>query len=349
MVTLSLNATTPEEQIVLQHLIPQANDELAEKINNGVRIQKDGKTLINKKDLTTFMQYAEEQARKQLAENQRKGAQAVCVQGGDIMNWAIHYFEEDSIEGKLYNEDGTEFMPTPAKCRKVETSTKPTVIPPEPEPKPQLNIFDMLSKDEKAQNNTPIKAEPENPEPKKGSATYQHYLSIKKKFNDCVIFYRLGDFYEMYGDDAIMAAKELNLTLTSRDCGLDERVPMAGVPFHAADTYAAKLVKKNYKVAICEYLYGENTVERIITKQPEDNRLVDVQTGEILSDDIDELLTVSKLIGDTPNSEAADGTPEESGLADDDDLEFENDINAFFDKDALYDLFDVLADRVDLI
>lgn len=354
MVTLNLKANTPEEQIVLQHLIPQINDELAIKINNGVRIQKDGKTLINKKDLDTFMEYLFEQAKNKIPEKERRGKQCVGMEGDDIMNWAIHYFEEDSIEGKLYNEDGTEVKPqkpepTPAP---VKNST-----PPPKKQEPQLNMFDMLSKGAEPQNNVPKTPIEAKPEPKKGSPMYQHYLSVKEKYNDCIIFYRLGDFYEMFGDDAVTAAKELDLTLTGRDCGLDERVPMTGVPFHAADAYVAKLVKKNYKVAICEYLDGENTVDRVITKQPEANQLVDVQTGEILSDDI-ELLTVSKLIGSIPNDEpandelseeATNDEPEENESTDNDDLEFENDIKAFFDKDALYDLFDVLADKVDLI
>lgn len=361
MVTLNLKANTPEEQIVLQHLIPQVNDELAEKINNGVRIQKDGKTLINKKDLTTFMQYAMEEAKKQIAEKQRKGAQAVCVQGDDIMNWAIHYFEEDSIEGKLYNEDGTEVKPQKPKPEPAPVIKNST--PPLKKQEPQLNMFDMLSKDAEPQNNVPNTPIEAKPAPKKGSTMYQNYLAVKEKYNDCILFYRLGDFYEMFGDDAVTTAKELDLTLTGRDCGLDERVPMTGVPFHAADAYVAKLVKKNYKVAICEYINGENIVDRVITKQPEANQLVDVQTGEILSDDIDELLTVSKLIGDIPNDEISDDEPADDELSeeatndepkenestDEDDLEFENDINAFFDKDALYDLFDVLADKVDLI
>ncbi len=91
---LNLTANTPEEKTVLEHLIPQVSDVLAEKINNGVYIEKDGKRLLNKKDLTTFMNYASEQAKKAIAENQRTGKQAVCVHGDQIMSWAMHYFEE---------------------------------------------------------------------------------------------------------------------------------------------------------------------------------------------------------------------------------------------------------------
>ncbi len=89
---------------------------------------------------------------------------------------------------------------------------------------------------------------------KKMSAMMQHYCSIKEKYHDCVIFYRLGDFYEMFYEDAIEVSKLLDLTLTGRDCGLPERAPMCGIPFHAADSYIAKLVSLGKKVAICEQL-----------------------------------------------------------------------------------------------
>ena len=81
-----------------------------------------------------------------------------------------------------------------------------------------------------------------------------HYLSITEQYNDCIIFYRLGDFYEMFFEDAVEASQILELTLTGRDCGLEERAPMCGVPYHAADSYIAKLVAHGKKVAICEQL-----------------------------------------------------------------------------------------------
>ncbi|MBE7088225.1 MAG: DNA mismatch repair protein MutS [Clostridiales bacterium] len=84
------------------------------------------------------------------------------------------------------------------------------------------------------------------------SPMMQHYLSVKEKYKDCIIFYRLGDFYEMFFDDAKVASQLLELTLTGRDCGLEERAPMCGVPFHAADNYIARLVSLGQKVAICE-------------------------------------------------------------------------------------------------
>ena len=86
------------------------------------------------------------------------------------------------------------------------------------------------------------------------SPMMQEYLKTKEQYKDCVLFYRLGDFYEMFFDDAIRVSKELELTLTGKQCGQEERAPMCGIPFHAADTYIAKLIEKGYKVAICEQL-----------------------------------------------------------------------------------------------
>lgn len=96
-----------------------------------------------------------------------------------------------------------------------------------------------------------------------------HHRQIKEKYPDCIVFYRLGDFYEMFNEDAIKASEILNLTLTGRDCGLEERAPMCGVPFHAADIYIAKLVAAGEKVAICEQLTqpnGKTLVERDVIR-----------------------------------------------------------------------------------
>ncbi len=82
----------------------------------------------------------------------------------------------------------------------------------------------------------------------------QQYMEVKNKYKDCILFYRLGDFYEMFFDDALTASRELELTLTGRDCGLAERAPMCGVPYHAVEGYLDRLIEKGYKVAICEQL-----------------------------------------------------------------------------------------------
>ena len=80
----------------------------------------------------------------------------------------------------------------------------------------------------------------------------EQYFEIKEQYKDYILFYRLGDFYEMFFDDAIIASRELELTLTGRDCGEAERAPMCGVPFHSSEGYIGRLIEKGYKVAICE-------------------------------------------------------------------------------------------------
>ncbi len=98
------------------------------------------------------------------------------------------------------------------------------------------------------------------------SPMMQQYLAIKEKYQDCILFFRLGDFYEMFFDDAKLVSKELELTLTGRNCGLEERAPMCGVPFHSADTYIARLVEKGYKVAICEQVEDPATAKGIVER-----------------------------------------------------------------------------------
>ena len=81
----------------------------------------------------------------------------------------------------------------------------------------------------------------------------QQYMETKKQYPDCILFYRLGDFYEMFFQDAITASQELDLTLTGRDCGQAERAPMCGIPYHAADNYIKRLIDKGYKVIVSEW------------------------------------------------------------------------------------------------
>ena len=98
------------------------------------------------------------------------------------------------------------------------------------------------------------------------SPMMQKYLETKEEYKDCILFYRLGDFYEMFFDDAILVARELEITLTGKDCGQAERAPMAGVPHHAAEMYIARLVNKGYKVAICEQLSDPKTTKGIVER-----------------------------------------------------------------------------------
>jgi len=159
------------------------------------------------------------------------------------------------------------------------------------------------------------------------SPMMSHYMEIKDKYNDTLVFYRLGDFYEMFFDDAVIASRELELTLTGRNAGLEERVPMCGVPYHAYQVYVEKLVEKGYKVAICEQLTDakdspgmvERDVVQVITKgtildnlldEKENNYLAsvysfgysyvlsysDISTGEIYTEVLDNVESVYRDI-----------------------------------------------------
>jgi hypothetical protein len=149
-VTLNLTATTTEEKVLKEYLEQNASEVLADKINNGVPVEKDGKNLVSRKTLAGFMKYATEEARKQAA----KGATIACLHSDIVFGWAIHYFEEDSILGTLYNEDGTEYkaakpatkiLPPPST---VATDT-PTAPAPKPKPKAgQMSMFDLFDEPE---------------------------------------------------------------------------------------------------------------------------------------------------------------------------------------------------------
>ena len=99
------------------------------------------------------------------------------------------------------------------------------------------------------------------------SPMMQHYLATKAEYKDCILFYRLGDFYEMFFDDALVVSKELELTLTGKDCGQEERAPMCGVPFHAAETYINRLVSNGHKVAICEQMEDPKQAKGIVKRE----------------------------------------------------------------------------------
>ena len=99
------------------------------------------------------------------------------------------------------------------------------------------------------------------------SPMMQHYLDTKKDYKDSILFYRLGDFYEMFFDDAILASRELELTLTGKECGQEERAPMCGVPFHAAENYIARLISQGYKVAICEQMEDPKQAKGIVKRE----------------------------------------------------------------------------------
>ena len=238
---LRLKANNKQEEIILAYLEENASETLADKINNGTPFEKDGKPLTNLKTLSGFMKYACEEARK-LAE---KGTNCACVEDSVVFGWAIHYFEEDSIKGTLYTIDGEEYKPAPKK-----TASKPI---PKPEPKkeqPTSNFqFSLFDQFEETDVPEPIVEETTVVEPiiekPKGNPMYLKYLEYQAEHPSAIVAYRLGDFYEVFGDNAIMVGNELELTITSRDVGLENRIPMIGFPYHAAEMYFAKIVKKH--------------------------------------------------------------------------------------------------------
>lgn len=136
MIELDLKTNNKSEELVKQYLEENVSQSLADKINNGVKIQKDNKTLISKKDLSGFMKYANNEARK-LAE---KGAIGACIEDKTVYAWAIHFFEEDTIEGNLFNEDGSEYKPI-VKTNKTASSTK---VQPKKEENKQETLFDIF-------------------------------------------------------------------------------------------------------------------------------------------------------------------------------------------------------------
>ena len=282
---LNLTAITPAEEKILQYLKENASETLAEKINNGTPFEKDGKPLLNKKTLSGFMKYACDEARK-LAE---KGANSACIDDATVYGWAVHYFEEESIEGTLYTLDGEEYKPAVKAKNAQKTTYTPTSAP--KQQNQQASLFDIISQENNAADTTKqeqpviqtneesLKETPKIETKQTLSPVYTEYKTLKEKYSDYVIAYRLGDFYEILGKDAVTIASELDLTLTGRECGLSYRIPMVGFPYHAAEAYFAKIVKK-HNLVICE---NDRDIQLIDQINMDDNRLIDQDTGEILN------------------------------------------------------------------
>ena len=286
MTTLNLVTKNKQEEIIKSYLEKVANETLTEKINKGVKTEKDGKTLINKKTLNGFFKYATEEAKKLV----EKGSPSAMVEETIVFGWAMHYFEEDSIIGTLYNEDGSEYKPVVKRTNK-ETSTQPvTFTPPTPKPKPQISFFDLLSGQENKEETTAEEVTEEideedmqdaleelsTKEEKPVSPIYSKYLEVQEKYPNAIITYRLGDFYEVFGENAVKVSNKLNLTLTGRDFGLKERVPMVGFPRHCANDYFNKISDFASLVII-----DDSSVTEYL--KPTENLSINMETGEILS------------------------------------------------------------------
>lgn len=298
---LNLTAQNKQEELVLKYLQNNASEPLADKINNGTPFEKDGKPLLNKKTLTGFMKYACDEA-KSLAE---KGATSACIDDQTVYGWAIHFFEEDSIEGTLYTLDGAEYKPT---VKRVESNA----VKAKPEPKKQENVqfsfFDNLTEQEVKYNETDnSSADTDENEvieqngndeqtpvvSKSPNATfYDKYHFLQQQNPNSAVAYRLGDFYEIMGEKAVEIAREFDLTLTSRDCGLQERVPMIGFPYHASENYFSKIAK-THDLLVVE---TDGNTKFISQKDCKKTTQIDYETGEILGEDLEPNNTViSKL------------------------------------------------------
>ena len=303
------------------------------------------------------MKYACGEARNLAAKDET----AACVEDSVVYGWAIHYFEEDSIEGTLYTLDGSEYIPEKKSAHvsgqtaktNVASATTPAVSTPQNK---QESLFDMLSSKQPVSESTPSDEptpeelqealeetanEPvqetvtEQPKPRNLSSVYAEYLKIKEKYPDCIVAYRLGDFFEILDSDAVTVAKELDLTLTIRDCGLDTRVHMVGFPYHAADIYISKIIEHGHTIAVCERL---DEIKLLPEPKPQE---IDEETGEILS--YEEMKEFDGDITEPPHLveglPAQNETDVENTL-----LEEEKAFAEAFDPEAVCALADLLGD-----
>ena len=289
---LNLTAQNKQEELILNYLQNNASETLADKINNGTTFEKDGKPLLNKKTLACFMKYACDEARK-LAE---KGANSACIDDATVYGWAIHYFEEESIEGTLYTIDGAEYKPT---VKHVESNA----VKAKPEPKKQENVqfsfFDNLTEQEVKEHetdNSSVDTEENEVIEQNGNdeqtpvasntpngTFFEKYQALQQQNPAYVIAYRLSDFYEILGDKAVAIAREIDLTLTSRDCGLEERVPMIGFPYHASENYFSKIAKTHDLLVVDT----DGSTRFISQKDCKKTTQIDYETGEILNEDLE--------------------------------------------------------------
>lgn len=384
---INLEAKTNEHKILKAYLEANASKCLIEKINNGVKIQKDGKTLINKKTFETFMAFATEKAKKQA----EKGARAAMVDDAIVFGWLMHYFEEESIEGVLYNEDGTEYKkPAPVK----KTTSKPTVkVEEKPPVKKQgevISMFEgledifMTNTDKDGLDDDNDEKEPVNPladvkpnmltfpngdclyfeyekhtmfagpatnsgiirkyafaydnglsadaniqklydyilqqepslsilieedeseiepvviEEKPKPTLYDRYMEVQNRYPDHIVIVRLGDFYEIFGDNATLIGNELEMTITSRELGNNQRFAMIGFPYHVSEAYFNRITQ-NHSIVIREN--GNETVRNKIepVKIENDGIIVDKKTGEVVEEqlpyDIKHIAILAELFG----------------------------------------------------
>ena len=335
MPILNLKAENDCQEAIKAYLVQNVSDILADKINNGVKIEKDGKTFINKKTLSQFWNYASKKAMEM---------KTGYVANETVFGWAIHYFEEASIEGTLYNEDGSEYTPPKPEYKPVQHVPAPSIpAKPTPPKTQQFNLFDMMAQAEKTkteeadandevQATTPEVIEENNEQPTeldidletgeilnatpieyKPNSLYLKYIHFQNQYPQAVIAYRLGDFFEIFGDNAIKVSNRLELTLTGRDCGLPERVPMVGFPYHASDTYFRKIAEFTQLIVV-----DDNTATPYVLEE--------------------------KTAIKTPTKEENEPTEHENN----DDFTEERELQQFFDMEALSSLFELFEYNLDI-
>jgi hypothetical protein len=333
---LNLETKTKEQELVKAYLEENASKTLAEKINNGTPFEKDGKTFINKKTLDGFMKYASDEARKLAS----KGANSACVEDKVVYGWAVHYFEEDSIEGTLFNADGTEYKPAPksapTKVKKVEPKKteerQPTLFdfmePEKSEPEANGDGEDEQPSQEEIDEILAEIAEEENKKAtqKRLSPFYEKYLEIERSYPDYVVTYRLGDFYEVFGEKAVQISEECNLTLTGRDVGLENRIPMVGFPYHAAELYFDK-IQRNHRLVVVN---SDGTLKELSKPKT----AINLDTGEIYDEMTEE--EMREFDGDIEEPQDIDDEPEDLFDA------------TAFDKTALCKLDAIFGDKLAL-
>ena len=319
---LNLVAKNTSQQAIKDYLENNASQILADKINNGVQIEKDGKTLLNKKDLDGFWNYASKKARELKHDYEDNDT---------VFGWAIHYFEENELIGSLFNLDGTKYEPPkPVSTIKTTTVTTPSIKKNSPA---QVSLFDFTDSKNETSDTTVDKEEidetveeekeEETVEEKvvetkpKGNYIYNTYQDVKDSYITSVIAMRLGDFYEIFGQDAVEIAKELDLTLTGRDCGLAHRIPMIGFPYHCADKYFDKIAENHSLIAI-------DTNGTFITSIPQKETTKTYKSNE-------------KDIKDEYNPSCA--FPKE-------DLDKEKELMKAFDQESLIKLLDLFEENV---
>ena len=282
MIKLNIETKNKEQEILKAYLEENASETLAGKINNGVKIQKHNKTLINKKTLDTFMKYAYEEARKLV----EKGANCACIEDKTVFAWAMHYFEEDSIEGILLNEDGSEYKkvpPTPPK--QIEKPKK------ENNQQSFFDIIDLSTNTQENEDKTEEKEEIIEEVKQELPDWYLKYVDTQESYPDSLVFIKLGDFYEAFNESANIISKEMDLTLTKRDFG-SIKVDLAGFPYHVKDDYITK-VKDKYNCIVIE-----NDNVGFIQKQEQKHEKVETISVDIHNQTFDKFLlkTISALL-----------------------------------------------------